>query len=176
MSNPRSPRSSSATAASCRCTATGCSARFEDAEDLVQETLPARLARPRELRRRRALLAARVALPDRDERVPRRAAQPAAADPAAATWRAPRGPDARRPRRRPTCRGCSRTPTGCSSRSPRRGRAGRGRRRARDDRARLPRRHPAPAAAPAGGADPARRARLVGRRTRRRCSTRASCR
>ena len=67
-----------------------------------------------------------------------------------------------RPRRRSTCRGCSRTPTGCWSRSPRRGGAGRGGRRAGDDRARVPRRDPAPAAATAGGADPPRRARLVG--------------
>ena len=35
----RSPRWSSRTAASCRCTATGCSARCQDAEDALQEVL-----------------------------------------------------------------------------------------------------------------------------------------
>jgi DNA-directed RNA polymerase specialized sigma24 family protein len=41
-----------------------------DADDAVQETMVPRVARPRSLRR--ALVAAHVALPHRDERVPRR--------------------------------------------------------------------------------------------------------
>ena len=123
--------------------------------------LPARVAQARELRLRRALLVPGLAVPDRDERVPRRAAQQAAPG-AAAAGGGGRRTRPRRPRLRPIFRGCSRIPTGCSSRSPRGGRARRGGRRAGDDRARLHRRDPAPAAAAAGGADPPRRARLVG--------------
>ena len=63
--------------------------------------------------------------------------------------------------------GCSPTPTGCSTRSPPGRRARRGRRRPRDDRADVPRRHPAPAAAAARRPHPARHARLVGGGDRR---------
>ena len=54
---------------------------------------------------------------------------------------------------------------GSAARAPGRGAGGPGGR-ARDDRARVPGGHPAPAAAPARGADPARRRRLVGERDR----------
>jgi hypothetical protein len=57
---------------------------FEDSEDLVQETFLRAWAQTRELRLRGALLVAGLALPDRYERVHRRAAQQAAAGAAAA--------------------------------------------------------------------------------------------
>ena len=72
-------------------------------------------------------------------------------------------------------RGCSPTPTRCStSVAPSDDEPDAVRRRARDDRAGVPGGHPAAAAPPAGRADPARRARLVGRARPRRCWTRAS--
>ena len=116
----------------------------------------ARVAPPRRPRARR--LVPRVAVPDRHQRVPRRDQGAAAAG-------------CRRRARRARCRGCSRTPTGCSRPSSR----SELRRRPRDDRARVPGHDPAAAAAPARRADPARRAR-AGRpgRGRPRCSSSAS--
>ena len=99
-----------------------------------RETLPGPLHVPR------------LAVPDRDERLPRRARRSARASRAGGEvpWLQPY-PDelldgARRRRAEPDAE----------------------RRREGDDRARLPGRDPAPAAAPARRADPARRARLVG--------------
>ena len=104
--------------------------------------VPARVARAGGARRR--LRPARLAVQDRDQRLPRRAAPlkaPAAhgRDPVAA---AVPGPPAGRDRAE-------------------RGAAGRRRRRARDDRADLHHADPAAPGAPARGRDPARRARLV---------------
>ena len=62
---------SSATAASCRCTATGCSARSRSPRTSTQETFLRAWRRRETLRGAR--LAPRVAVPDRDERLPRRA-------------------------------------------------------------------------------------------------------
>ena len=130
---------SSAIAASCRCTATGCSAprggRGPHAGDV-----PARVAGAR---------------PTRGARRCARGCTGSRPTPAWTRWRSARA--CRPPTAR--CRGCSRSRTMLAARGRRRDRR-RGRR-ARDDRAGVPGRDPAPAAAPARGADPARRARLA---------------
>ncbi len=95
-----------------------------------------------------------MALPDRYQCLPRHRAHP---------------PRAGRPRRR--CRGSAAVgdPVAAALPGPPsgRGRARRPRRGARDDRARLPGGHPAPAGKPASRADPARRPRLLSRGNRR---------
>src|SRR4051794_10452146 len=106
----------------------------------------ARLAKARSSRTRRVV--PRVALQDRDQRVPRRDQEPGAA--AAVARLVPR---------RPVAPALSRPPAGRDRAAG--GGARRRRRRAGDDRAHLPRRHPAAAATPACGVDPARRAGLV---------------
>ena len=106
--SPRSPRSSSATAASCRSTATGCSARSRTPRTSSRRPSCARGAGARASAPTGALVPG-LALPDRDERVPRRAAQQAAPGDAAAGG-ARRRTRARRSLRRPTSRGCSRIP------------------------------------------------------------------
>ena len=115
--------------------------------------VPARVAGARDAttERRRA---ARVAVQDRHQRLPRRAA----------AQQAP-GPDARVQGRRAVAAALP-GPAAGRGRADR-GAAGRRRRRARDDRAHVHRADPAAAGAPARGRDPARRARLVGGRDRR---------
>ena len=105
---------------------------------------PARMALARPLRG--PLLRPHLAVPDRDERLPRRARAP---------------PEARRARRRALPR---RAP-GRGGRAARRSR--RALRRARGHGARVPHRDPVAPRPPARGPRPARRARLVGRRDRR---------
>ena len=138
--------SPSATGASCTSTATGCSARSTRRRTSSRRRSCARGAGGRGSTPGPGWA---VALPDRDERVPRRAAAPVA----------PRH-DGRLVRRPPVAAAVPR-PAARRGR-PERGGARRRPRLARDDRARLPRPHPAPARAPARGRDPARRAGLVG--------------
>ena len=121
-----------------------------------------RVAGPRPLRG--PLGAALLALPDRDERLPRHARRPRApraADGPRAGARAPR-PDRRDPPRGDLARAGARRPRRARRRRPRRGGG-----RARDHPPRLRRRAAAPAAAPARRADPLRGAALEGRRGRR---------
>ena len=137
----------------------------DDADDLVQDTyLKAWQARA-SFEGRCAVQD--VALPHRDERVPRRAGAPSEACHAARRPAARTGPEHRlRAARRPAVAPAVPRPAAGGAGSGARRAVGRGRG-ARDDRAGLPRRHPAPAAAPAGGADPARRDVLVGQGDRR---------
>ena len=146
---PSTPRSS-ATGASCTCTATGCSAPSRRPRTRCRTHCCARGGRAT---RSRATGCARGCT-----RSPRTSASTRCGAPSAAcrslqvarrgaVAAAVSGPAARRDRAE-------------------RGAAGRRRRRARDDRADLHGADPAPAAAPARGADPARRARVVGDRDR----------
>ena len=132
-------------------------ASFDEAEDAVQETF-LRAWRGRE-RLRAGSLVPRLAVPHRDERLPRRAAAQLAAR-----------RDARLVRRGAVAAALPRPAAGRGR--PGRRRAGCGGRRARDDRARVPRRAAGAAAAPARRADRARRARLVGQRDGGACSRR----
>jgi Sigma-70 region 2 len=129
---------------------------FADAEDALQDTLLARLARPRRLRGTR--LAAHLALPDRHQPVPRRAprGEPARGQ---GVGRAQRGTARADPARRSRLAAAvpRRPPRGCDRRV---GRAGGP---LRADRIRLPGlrdRTAGPAAAPARRAHLARRPRI----------------
>ena len=104
VGSSRSRPSPSDTGASCTSTATGCSPRSTRPRTRCRRRSCGRGGRASQLRRRRAVPG--VALPDRDERVPR---QSCAGTPRRLT----------RCGRSPRCRGCSRTPTGCSTRSRR---------------------------------------------------------
>ena len=130
---------------------------FDDAEDLVQETLlrawrNARVASRAARRSGRGCTASRPTPASTRSRAPAASAAGRDAGPA----------DPRAPCAAPDRRGSSPTPTACSSRVAPREASRTRRRRPGDDRAGLPRRHPAPPAPAAGGPDPARRARLVG--------------
>ena len=97
----RSPGSPRPTGASCRRTATGCSGSLRGLRGPRPGDLSARVAEAQELPG--SLDLPRLAVPDRDERVPRRAR-------AAAAGR----PPGRRARRWPRCRGSSPIRTTCS--------------------------------------------------------------
>ena len=126
-------------------------ANYEDAQDLTQETFLRAWNKRESFQGRRR--AADLAVPDRDERLPRLPGE------------------AQRPHTRPVRAGGPRLRAAVPAAVPRpdapRGPAGIGGG-AGDDRAGVHRRRPAPAAAAAGGAHPARRPRLAGVDGRRR--------
>ena len=138
-----------------------------EAEDAVQETHGARLARLRQLRG--PIGAPVVAVPHRHQRVPRHAERPQPSRPADGPRRPPSPADTPVGATLPETEWVLPVPDGACAR--RRGRSRRARRSPRDHPPRLHRRAPAPAAAPARGPDPARR-RRAGRRPRSpSCST-----